>query len=295
MRITEKIVTNGVTRNINSSMRRIDKRYDEISTGKRIRYPSDDPVGLITSLRLNDQIKEAERYVTNSDSAISWLEASDAALTEMTKVLHRLEELAVASGNGHLAESSLNAYAEEVHELKGHVLQIANTQLGSRYLFAGQQTTQSAYTDAFAYQGDENPLSIEVGAGVSLDVSYSGTTIFGDANSAAGDFFEFMDAFEAHIRAGDIDAIAGDITGINDQLTRTLNNQASIGAKVNRLERSNERYSQLDVQFKKLLSKNEDVDLAEATMNLKMQESVYQAALAAGARVLQTSMLNYMR
>lgn len=295
MRITEKIVSNGVTRNINSSMRRIDKRYDEISTGKRIRYPSDDPVALITSLRLKDQIEEAERYVTNSNSAISWLEASDAALTEMTKVLHRLEELAVAGANGHLAQSSLNAYAEEVHELKGHLLQIANTQLGSRYLFAGQQTTKPAYDDTFTYQGDENLLNIEIGPGNSLDVSYSGTTIFGDATSSEGDFFQFMDAFEAHIRAGDTDAVANDINGISEQLTRTLNNQASIGAKINRLERSNERYSQLELQFKTLLSKNEDVDLAEATMNLKMQESVYQAALAAGARILQTSMLDYMR
>ena len=118
MRITEKIISNGLTRNIHNTMRRIDKRYDELSSGKKIRYPSDDPVGLITSLRLKNAITEADRYKDNSETAISWLDASDAALNEETSVLHRLEELGVAAGNSPLTDSSRKAIADEVHELK---------------------------------------------------------------------------------------------------------------------------------------------------------------------------------
>jgi flagellar hook-associated protein 3 FlgL len=289
LRVTEKIINDGVARNINSSMRRIDKRYDELSTGKKIRYPSDDPVGLITSLRLNDSINQAQRYVDNSNAAIDWLQASDASLEEMDKTLLRLQEITIAAANGDLPQSSFNAYADEVHQLRGHLLQIANTQLGNRFLFAGQQTNRFAYDSSYNYLGDDNPVIMEVGPGIALDVSYSGNRIFGD-------FFTVLDNMEKHIRAGSYLEIGrGDLEAINKQLDQTLDNRSSIGAKVNRLERSNERYNLMDGQFRKLLSENEDVDIADSVMNLKMQESVYQAALASGARVLQTSMLNYMR
>jgi flagellar hook-associated protein 3 FlgL len=289
LRVTEKIISDGVARNINSSMRRIDKRYDELSSGKKIRYPSDDPVGLITSLRLTDSINEAQRYVDNSNAAIDWLQVSDASLEEMDKTLLRLQEIAVASANGDLPQSSFNAYADEVHQLRGHLLQIANTQLGNRFLFAGQQTNQPAYDNSFTYLGDDKPVIMEVGPGTTLEVSATGKQIFGD-------IFMVINKFEDDIRAGNfLEVGRGDLETLNKQLDRTLDNRAAIGAKVNRLERSNERYSQLDGQFHKLLSENEDVDIADSVMNLKMQESVYQAALASGARVMQTSMLNYMR
>jgi flagellar hook-associated protein 3 FlgL len=289
LRVTEKIISNGVARNINSAMRRIDKRYDQLSTGKRIHYPSDDPVALISSLRLNDSIKEAHRYVANSQTAIDWLQASDASLEEMDKTLLRLQEITIASANGHLPQSSLNAYADEVRQLRGHLLQIANTQLGDRVLFGGQQTDRPAYDSSYQYYGDNNSLMMEVGPGIIMDVSYPGPVIFGD-------IFNIMQKLESDIRTGQFHEIGNaDLDALNDELDRALNNRASIGAKVNRLERSNERYSQLDLQFTKLLSINEDVDIADAVMKLKMQESVYQAALASGARVLQTTMLDHMR
>jgi flagellar hook-associated protein 3 FlgL len=289
LRVTDKIITNGVARNINSSMRRIDKRYDELSSGKKIRYPSDDPVRLISSLRLNDSINEARRYVDNSNAAMDWLNASDASLDEMNKTLLRLQTIAIAAANGDLPQSSFNAYADEVHQLRAHILQVANTQLGNRFLFAGQQTNRSAYDGNYNYMGDDNPVIMEVGPGIALEVSYPGSRIFAN-------FFEVLDKFEKDIRNADFMTVGReDLKAIKKHLDRTLDNRASIGAKVNRLERSNERYSQLDVQFHKLLSENEDVDIADSVMNLKMQESVYQAALASGARVMQTNMLNYMR
>jgi flagellar hook-associated protein 3 FlgL len=289
VRVTEKIMSDGVSRNINSSLRRIDKSYDEISSGKKIRYPSDDPVRLISSLRLNDSINEAKRYVENSNSAMDWLEASDASLEEMGKTLLRLQQIAIASANGDLPQSSFNAYADEVHQLRAHLLQISNTQLGNRFLFGGQQTNRFPYDSSYNYHGDNNPVIMEVGPGTPLNVSYPGPQIFAD-------FFQTMAKFENDIRGGNFLEIGrSDLEALNKQLDRTLDNRSSIGAKVNRLERSNERYGQLGVQFRKLLSENEDIDIADSVMNLKMQESVYQAALASGAKVMQTNMLNYMR
>lgn len=289
MRVTEKIISNGLSRNINKTMRRMDKNYNDIASGKRIHRPSDDPVGLVTSLRLNDSIREANRYKANSENAISWLEASDAALGEMTKVMHRFEELAVSAANGALTDSSRRAIAEEVDELKNHILQIANTQHEHRFLFSGQQSNEKAYDDNFLYQGDNLHLNIEVGDKSKLDISFNGPEVFGD-------FFKQLDDFMTHINSNDVYQISNsDLQNITDQLDNILDVRASIGAKVNRLEKNVERLDLMDIQFNQLLSENEDTDIAAATMEMKMQESVYQAALAVGARIMQTTLLNYLK
>ncbi|HOJ78128.1 MAG TPA: flagellar hook-associated protein FlgL [Bacillota bacterium] len=289
MRVTEKMISNGLSRNINKTMSRIDKKYSELSSGKRIQRPSDDPVALVTSLRLYDSIKEADRYKENAQNAISWLEASDAALGELTSVLHRFEEVAVAASNGTLTRESREGLAAEIRELKNHILQIANTQHERRYLFSGQQTIRPAYDQNFKYQGDSRRFNIEVGADTYLEVSVTGDEVFGD-------FFEKLDQFATHVDAGDIVQVSNvDIKEIQSKLDQVLDIRASLGAKVNRLEKNVDRLELLNIQFNQLLSKNEDVDIAGAAMELKMQESVYQAALATGARILQITLVNYLR
>lgn len=287
MRITEKVINNSLTRNISSAMRRMDKQYTQLSTGKRIQLPSDDPVGLITSLRMYDSIRQNERYKTNSETAISWLEATDAALNELTSVLNRLTELAVAAANGIHTEDSRQAYEDEIRQLREHVQQIANTQHEQRYIFGGQQTKKPAYEN-FIYQGDSNRLMAEIGGGSTIDFSYYGEEIFRD-------IFQQLEDFANHVDVGDYDAITEvDIDNIRNQLIHVLNIRSEIGAKVNRLEKNNSRLELLGVQYESLLSKIEDVDYAEVVMQLKMQETVYQAALGAGARIMQTTLLNYL-
>ncbi|HOP75598.1 MAG TPA: flagellar hook-associated protein FlgL [Bacillota bacterium] len=287
MRITEKVINNSLTRNISSAMRRMDKQYTQLSTGKRIQLPSDDPVGLITSLRMYDSIRQNERYKTNSETAISWLEATDAALNELTSVLNRLTELAVAAANGIHTEDSRQAYEDEIRQLREHVQQIANTQHEQRYIFGGQQTKKPAYEN-FIYQGDSNRLTAEIGGGSTIDFSYYGEEIFRD-------IFQQLEDFANHVDVGDYDAITEvDIDNIRNQLIHVLNIRSEIGAKVNRLEKNNSRLELLGVQYESLLSKIEDVDYAEVVMQLKMQETVYQAALGTGARIMQTTLLNYL-
>lgn len=274
-------------RNISSSMRRMDKQYTQLSTGKKIQLPSDDPVGLITSLRMYDTIRQNERYKTNSETAISWLEATDAALNEFTSVLNRLSQLAVAAANGIHTDDSRQAYEDEIRQLREHVQQIANTQHESRYLFGGQQTISPVYEN-FAYQGDTNRLVTEIGGGATIAYSYYGEEVFRD-------FFQQLEEFANHVDVGDYDKITQiDIDNIQQQLTHVLNIRSEIGAKVNRLEKNTSRLELLGVQYESFLSNVEDVDYTEVIMQLKMQEMVYQAALGAGARIMQTTLLNYL-
>jgi len=287
MRVTQNMVTNGMSRYINASLQRIYRKYDEIATGKKIQAASDDPVGFTTSLRINNSLTEIERYQQNSEAGISWMNTSDAALSELSSVLNRLEEIGVAASNGTLAQSSCDAYAEEVAELKEHVLQIANTKFGDRYIFSGQMTNQPAYDENYTYQGDNSALKMEIGEDSSIEYSHTGAEIFGD-------FFQVMSDLETSIRNMDFDQVSEYLTDIQSEVDNVLNIRSSYGAKVSRLEKNNERLDNLEIQFQEILSDVEDTDITEAATQLSMQETIYQAALSVGAKIMQTSLINYI-
>jgi flagellar hook-associated protein 3 FlgL len=294
MRVTENIINRRVLRDINNSLQRLDRNYLELSSGKRLHFPSDDPVSLAVSLKLRNGLREMEQYKQNGENAISWLEATDAAFDELTKVMHRLKEIAVYGSNSVLPESAMNALADEVAELKNHVWQIANTRHENRYLFAGQQTKTPPYDGSFNYQGDDRPLLVEIGTGVVLEYSVPAPEVFGDFGGF-GDFFTNLEELENHLRNKEHDSVSADVGLLEQRLDQILVVRSAVGAKVNRLGRNIERLDIMNVNYSGLLSKNEDTDIAEAVMRLKMHEHVYEAALATGARILQTTLVNYLR
>jgi len=288
MRVTENTINQRVMRNINSSLQRLDRNYLELSSGKRIHYPSDDPVGLAISLKLRNSLREIEQYKQNAENAVSWLEATDASIDELAKVLHRLKEIAVYGANSVLPQSAMDALADEVAELKNHVWQIANTRYENRYLFAGQQTKTPPYDEDFNYQGDDRSLLVEVGTGSRLEYSVPGSAVFGD-------FFTRLGELEDHLRKKEHGNVSEDLAMLEERLDQILIVRSAVGAKVNRLEKNIERLGTMEVNYSGLLSKNEDADIAEVVMRLKMNEHVYEAALATGARILQTTLVNYLR
>ena len=215
-------------------------------------------------------------------------------MDEMTKALHRLAELAVQAANGPLDQISLDGIAKEVEELRNHLYQIANTKQENTYIFGGERTNIPPYiydpmaTPDIDWQGSSAPLKAEVGTGIVMDITVTGDQVFGD-------FFDKLSGFIDNLRNGKPKEISAvDIANIQDRLDQVLQIRGEIGAKVNRLEKNLERMELMDINFRELLSKIEDTDYAEVTMNLMMQESVYQAALATSARIMRSTLVNYI-
>lgn len=294
MRVTDSMIHMGLTDNINKAMERLNQNYNYLTTGKMINRPSDDPVGLILGMRLKKGITEGTQYKENANAALALLNGSDYALDEMTKALHRLSELAVQGANGPLDQISLEAIAKEVEELRNHLYQIANTKQENTYIFGGERTNTPPYhldptaTPDITWQGSSAPLKAEVGTGIVMEITVTGDQVFGD-------FFDKLSDFIDNLRAGNHDDISvHDIANIQDRLDQVLQIRGEIGAKVNRLEKNIERMELMDINFRELLSKIEDTNYAEVTMNLMMQESVYQAALATSARIMRTTLVDYI-
>lgn len=290
MRLTNLMMMRNTMRNLNDNTNRLDRLNNELSTGKKISVPSDDPVNTLRSMQLNSVLAENEQYGKNIGQAKDWLETTDQSLDKVVTTLNRVRDLTVYGSSDNLNQSQRDALSDELLQLREHLVQVANTSMGGRYIFSGYKTTTKPYEDwNQPYQGDGQVLSVEIGKGVGVNYSVPGDEIFADAFTAITNLISDMST------GNTTDMSQNDIGEVQSCLDNVLTIRAGIGAKVKRLELADSRFEEAKVEYTKHISDLEDVDIAETIMNLKMQENVYRASLAVNARILQPSLMDFMR
>lgn len=275
-------------------MKQMDKMQNQLSSGKKISKPSDDPVGVAYALRLRNNLVENEQYLKNVEDATSHLEATETALDEVGEVLKRIKELTVQGASGTNNAESRDAIRREVKELREHLFNVANTQFGGKYLFSGTATDTATYTDAFGNWSNRNYSSInyEVGVGVKVPINLTADMVFEDAG---GSVFQSLSGLEADLTAGNGALIAGRLAEIEKWFDKGNAARAEIGARVNRLEFAKSRIENNTLNFTDLLSKTEDADMAKLITDFKVQENVYRASLASGAKIVQPTLIDFLR
>lgn len=282
---------------LRNNLSRLDKVQTQFSTGKLINRPSDNPVGLSYSMRYRSELAATEQYQSNLNLATSWLEQTDTMFDQSVKVMHRLKELAVSGASSEKNQAGRDAIAVEIDELFQQLKDIANTQLNGKYIFNGQKTDQAPYPDDNAYQTaifDKGDISFELSRGILVQVNMNAGSFFGEATDG-DNIFATLAQLSADLKAGEIDAVGQAITKIDSRLETMLNSWSELGAKANRVELIDNRLKDSDLNLKALISKTEDADLADVITRLKIEENVYQASLAAGARIIMPSLLDFIK
>jgi len=292
VRITHGMLADATLRNLNATMRRLDKLQEQLTSGRRIARISDDPVAATQALGYRTDLSETGQYLRNIDAATVWLNATDAALGSATDLIQRARELAVQGANASLAPQDRLAIANEARQLMEHLVQVGNSTLGTEFLFAGQKTNSPPFaidlsTLTWAYTGDGGSVTREIGPGAQITVNARGDTVLEPA-------LEALKGLIVGLEANDGVAIQASISSIDSALDNVLVAQLQAGAKANRLEASTTRLEDLRVNQSGLLSKREDVDMVEAISSYAVTESVYKAALSAGSRAIQPSLLDYL-
>ncbi len=293
MRVTNNMMVNTFLSNLNNNMREMDKIQQHLSTGKKLNKPSDDPINIIYSLRLNSGLSEIERYTANVNSASSWLELTDTTLDNVGNILQVVRQRTINGANDSLPQASRIALAEEIKQLREQLLQLGNTSYDGRYIFAGHQTTTVPFnTLTGAYNGDSGIISYEVGAGINININVPGDQAF----KAPVDMFQLLTDISNDLVAGNTANLSGvHLAAIDTATDNLLSIRSQIGAKVNRMELTVSRLEETKIGYSELLSAAEDVNTAEAITQLKMQENTYRAALAAGARIIPPSLVDFLR
>lgn len=302
IRITNGMLVNELKYNLNNNYTNMDKYQRQLATGRKINLPSDNPAGLVKSLRLRTNLVEGEQYLANINEGINFMETTDAALDNLTAIMQRIRELAVNAANGTNDDSARKAIADEIKELTDQITIVANTSYGSKYIFAGTNVTQQpcqedSDPDTFKWTGNNEALQLEIGVGVKLTINLTDSSMnnFFVGNGTDPGVIDFCRELVNDIEAGNLDAVNAALTTADKFIDNLLTARSTIGAKVNRLELQQSRLDSTQISYTSLLSQNEDADIAEVIMNLKMQESVYRASLAAGARIIQPSLVDFLR
>jgi len=316
MRVTTKMLTQSLINNVNVNLQNMEEYQNQLSSGKRITKPSDDPIATAKLLSTKSAIKAQEQYRRNMEDATGWLDTTDGALEQANEVLQRTRELAVAGATGTLPEESLGALADELDNLIGELVQVANTNYAGRFIFGGGKTG----TPPFEITGkdsegnvtqvqfisttfDESLLEetyqqkIEIESGVTIDVS-NGRTTFHTDTSGDDDInavFEKMIELRTALDAGDQDAVSSLIDDFDKLIDNVLSERAVVGAKTKRMESALERSASYEIDLTKLLSKLEDVDYAEASIGFNTQQTVYESSLAVGAKIIQPSLIDFLK
>ena len=296
LRVTQGMMNTQLLRNISNHMKRMSELQNQLSSGRRINAPSDDPVGITFALRYRTELAANEQYQENADAALSQLDYVDTLLDQVNQVLQRVRELAVKGANGTNPQDALDAISAEVEELYQQLVDIGNSKLNGKYVFNGQLTDVKPYPEqnASAVSTDDRAIQYEVGAGLHIPVNVTGNEVFGTPGEA-DNIFKIMEQMITDLAAGDHGKIGDALELIDQRISKVLDARATIGARTNRIELVSGRLEDIGINLQTLQSKIEDADMAEVITNLKMAENVYQAALSTGAMLIRPSLVDFFR
>jgi flagellar hook-associated protein 3 FlgL len=291
VRVTQRTLTDSVGYNLQAAVGRLSTLQERLSSGKAVQRPSDAPSAAVAALRYRSDIRRAEQLKRNADDAQGWLDTTDRALTSGIGILNRARELVLQGNNGSMGVADRAAIAEEVDGLRQSLLAIGNTSYLGRPVFSGTSAGTQAYDVAGTYLGDSGAVDRVVAPNVTVRSNLTGPAAFGPSGA---DAFAVLTQLADHLR-NDPSQLQGDITAVDGAMRRMTDAVAGIGARAKQVDDLRLRLEDGIVQSTNGLAEVESVDLPATIIELQLQEVAYQAALGATARVIQPSLLDFLR
>lgn len=302
MRVTTLMTSRATVRDLNDGLDRLSTLQRKLSSGKEIERPSDDPYGASRALALRTDVEGLRQQQRNVSDGGAWLETCDTALGKISDAMHRARELLVQGGNDASGPAARAATAAEIDQLIESVKQEANVRYAGRFVFSGTATDTAPYvlggTDVYA--GDGGTITREIGPGVQMPINADVSALLGDGQTPGDDLLlDTLRDIADHLRGStpaDADALRGsDLSRLDANLDVLNGLRADVGARTNRLAIAASRLAGIEESTTRLLSETEDADVAKAMLEYSTQQAAYNAALRAGANVVQSSLLDFLR
>ncbi|HMM68961.1 MAG TPA: flagellar hook-associated protein FlgL [Gudongella oleilytica] len=301
MRITNKTLATNFLNNLNRNLTQMSKYQNQLSSGKVVTRASDDPMLVSKIMDLRNNIGMNTQYNSNISDTIGWVETQDGALNGATAILQRVRELIIYGANGTLSASDRAAIKDEVVQNVEGLRDVLNTNFDGRYIFAGQntKTIPFKFTEAEGLTYDpanDKNIMREIGQGINVEIITSSKEVAGDASDGLGALLKNVISSLNSTDPAEIEKLSGELLGkLDEKIESMLSLRSRIGAINNRLEASKSRNETENLNLNTLLSQREDIDIAEKFMEYNVMSTVYQASLAAGSKILQPSLLDYLR
>jgi flagellar hook-associated protein 3 FlgL len=287
--------------NLNKHLFNISKYSNEVSSGKKLQKPSDDPTGSTLVLKLQSTIQLSEQYVRNIEDGELRLKMAEDVLNDVQNLTSRAKDIAIMGSNTTMNESDRKIMAEEVNQLVEHLSSIINRKSVDNYLFGGTQADQSPFVENRNSDGEIESISIQgdisgklirtVGEGANVQVNMNGNGLFyGDDN-----LFDSLVNLREALQGNQRESISDELGNLNDLFDNAVGLMSEVGSKTKYLLDRKDEMNMESVNLQERISQISDTDYAESLIQLQEEQILYEAALAVGSKILDSTLMNFLR
>ena len=299
---------------MNKALLRQNKMAEHLHSGRTLHRASDDPIRLSRSLRFYSALAQNTKYTSNYGDAATWMQNTDDALQAMSSVLIRVKEIIVQAANDTNTPDDRAALGTEIDKLVDTLVDMANSKVGDRYLFGGQSDRKQPFTrnpdGTVSFNGDNHYISMRLQAGGVSPMQDSINVTCAEAFGADCQMFNEINQIakvimdhrspplpsqpgQPNLPVGQwLSYVAlGEVDALHSQLLKA---NTAIGARMNSYEMIGSMLLDRDTNINADIKNNEDTDYARAISEYKLWETVYNASLQVGARILPMSLANFI-
>ncbi|MGG2467858.1 hypothetical protein ACOV1W_08970 [Paraclostridium bifermentans] len=310
MRITNSSMIRSHMYDVQEGLQRMDNLNRQIDSQKQINRVSDDPHKAIKIMNLNNEIKYAEKHNQNVEEVVGWMNNTDANLEEFGTLLGDIKNSILKVGNGTYSDEEMKAIQAEMNEKIKALGETLNTTHGGRYMFGGTSVDEppvlieekdGVVTLKLNPNINDEDLKAEISDGINLDYNVSASEIFTKDGENYLDSINDLSKLMNDIANGvDVEdnkkELLGDVKkNIDDFFNHTVDTRTKFGVKVNTAEKIKDLNDENILNMKGVLSLEQDVNYVDKFIELKSAEMVYNASIQVGAKLIQPSILDYLR
>jgi flagellar hook-associated protein 3 FlgL len=296
MRVSDQQIFGLVLANFQRIAQRTLSAQEQVSSGKRVTKPSDDPIGFGRIVSHKTSLARTEQWIRNIDAGVTRLEVADGTLGQVGTVLSRIKELTVRARSDTNTASERQLVAIEVRQLHRELVQFANAEVDGQHLFAGTKTDVAPFAlvsgDDVQYLGNDEAQTIAVGKNQTIQVTLPGSQVFtGSVTNVFDGIRNLLLALESNNGGG----IEAGIDDVDAAISQVADARGQVGAFDNRLESTRTALRESVDLVKTALSQEEDIDLAEAISNLTRQQTALEAAARSANLIFDNSLLKFLK
>lgn len=301
LRVTSYSIGKDFVFNLNKHMYNISKYSDEVSSGKKLQKPSDDPIGTASVLQHRSSIRMNEQYVRNIEDGILRLNMTEDVLNDVQNLTSRAKEVATMGSNSTVNEADREIMATEINQLIEQLYSIANRKSVDNYIFGGTQVDKPPFIANHNEDGEIETISIygdisgklirTVGEGYNVKVNLDVNGLFyGDDN-----LFNSLVSLRESLQDNLPEKVSKELGTLDNSLEKAIGLMGEVGAKTKYFL---ERKDEINMEVIRLQERNSeitDTDYAESLIQLQEEQILYEAALSVGGKILQSTLMNFLK
>lgn len=297
MRVTFNNSFNEASQALADTAAELARRQQEVSSGRRLLAPSDDPASASASSTERAELAVTDRYQQAADSVESRLSVIDVVLSTLVDQTTEAKVAATSAQGSVQNESQREAAAERLLSIRDAILSAINTQYRGTYLFSGNDSTTAPWTRTgatiSAYQGTATAVEIDIDRQTAVQVAFDGNAIL--KGSDAQDLFAMLGDLAEDARTGDQQGLADGVAALDRTFERLTRTQGRVGADLAELDSRRQQMSARRLAGQARVSKLEDANLAESISAMTRADTAYRAALGATSTIARVSLMDYLK